>query len=128
MKRQKLFVSEKFAGKKLTQKDAICNIIISPEIGSKNLTVGYLVLAPKGKTKPNIHPNSEEVFYITRGKGIIKVDDEQKEVEEGDFVFIPSNVWHEFENTEEIPMEWVLILSPPTSSEEYKNSPWKTEG
>ncbi|MBS7651467.1 cupin domain-containing protein, partial [Candidatus Bathyarchaeota archaeon] len=89
--------------------------------------VGYLVLEAKSRTKPNIHPNSEEAFYITKGKGIIKVNNEARNVEKGDVIFIPKNVWHEFENTEDEPMEWVLIISPPPSEEEYKSSPWKIE-
>lgn len=127
-KYSKIFVANRTEGKRLTQPGLICHMVISPEMGSKNLMVGYLTLAPKGKTKPNIHPNSEEAFYITKGSGVIKVDGEIKEVKEGDLIFIPENTWHEFENTGDETMEWVLMLSPPPSAKEYQKSPWEIKG
>lgn len=102
-------------------------LITSKTAGSKNADLGILRLQPKKKTVPNIHPESEELFYILKGKGTLTVGQETKEIKAGQGVYIPSNVTHTFENTDEEIMEFLLIHSPPEPEEEIKGSPWAEE-
>lgn len=110
------------------QKWAQVKKLITPKTaGSKNVDLGILRLQPKKKTIPNIHPESEELFYILKGKGTLTVDRETKQIKAGQGVYIPPNVTHTFENTGEEVMEFLLILCPPQSGEEIKASPWSEE-
>lgn len=110
------------------QKWAQVKKLITPKTaGSKNVELGILQLQPKKKTIPNIHPESEELFYILKGKGTLTADHETKEIKAGQSVYIPPNLTHTFENTGEEIMEFLLILCPPQSEGEMKASPWSKE-
>jgi quercetin dioxygenase-like cupin family protein len=61
------------------------------------------------------HP-ADEVIYIIRGRGTLTfVDNGNKSLEakEGDVVYIPMNVKHQFINTGTEPMMLVAALAPP---------------
>jgi len=99
--------------------------LITPKTaGSKNVDLGILRLQSKKKTIPNTHPESEELFYILKGKGTLTADQETKEIRAGQGIYIPPNVTHTFENTGDEVLEFLLILCPPQSGEEMKTSPW----
>jgi len=44
------------------------------------------------------HAEMEQLYYILSGHGFVTVDDEQGEVEQGDFVFIPRRARHAIKN------------------------------
>ena len=105
-----IFVTRKDGTRVGTGPGYIHYTLINPDMaGTKNLTVSYLDVSPGARTLPAKHPNTEEVFYITRGSGTMKVDGETREVRKGDAIFISANLWHQFENTGREPMEWVCI-------------------
>lgn len=48
------------------------------------------------------HRHSQaEVYYITQGKGIMRIDEKENEVEEGSAVFIPGDAEHSIRNVGE---------------------------
>lgn len=106
----KIFIMNRGKAEIITERGYVYYTLINPDIaGTKDLTVSYLELSPGSKTIPSIHPNTEEAFFITRGRGIITVSDQSREVQKGDAIFISKNLWHEFENTGDEPMEWLCI-------------------
>ena len=60
------------------------------------------------KVYPHKHPK-KEAYIFTRGKGIMKVDEEEMSVKEGDIVFIPPNSMHTTWNVEEEDLEFIII-------------------
>ena len=60
---------------------------------------GYLELAnefevPGGSSVyPHTHP-THEFYYVTSGRGIMTVGDEQREIAQGDLVYIPPDTVH----------------------------------
>ena len=50
-------------------------------------------VAGGGKVEPHSHP-THEFYYILAGRGIMQIDDEQREVAQGDLVHIPPDAIH----------------------------------
>ena len=48
-----------------------------------------------GKTTDEHQHLNHEFYYITAGRGTMIVDGEQRDVAQGDFVWVPSNVMHQ---------------------------------
>jgi len=63
--------------------------------------------------------------YIIKGKGLMIIEDESKEVVAGDVVYIPSNMNHGIKNIGEDVLEY-LTANAPVFSEQYENTLWPT--
>ena len=65
--------------------------------GSKEISIQITDIEPNGMQFLHSH-EQEQCYYIISGTGLIIIDDQTKEVEEGDAVFIPSNSKHGIKN------------------------------
>jgi len=67
-----------------------------------SLSMGLYVL-PAGATDPQRPHGEDEAYLVLRGRGRIRVDDEDRAVEPGSVVFVPARVEHRFHDvTEEL--------------------------
>jgi mannose-6-phosphate isomerase-like protein (cupin superfamily) len=57
----------------------------------------------------HFHKETEEIYYIIEGSGLMTVGDETREVSAGDAVFIPRNHTHTLKNTGTEPMKILLV-------------------
>ena len=84
--------------------------LIDPENSpSKNLTMGYTVIYPTGKTTGHAHDDMEEVYFILSGKGTMKIGDDEFPIQAGDAFYVPFGEYHVTYNTGNQPlaMAWV---------------------
>jgi mannose-6-phosphate isomerase-like protein (cupin superfamily) len=56
-------------------------------------------LPPGGKTTPHYHPQTEEIYYLLEGSGVMRIGDEVREVRPGDAIAIPPGQVHQIVNT-----------------------------
>lgn len=61
-----------------------------------------------------------EVYLITSGTGLMHIDDEQRLVGKGDSVLIPGRCVQWIENTGDVPLEFLALVSPPWKDEDDK--------
>lgn len=59
------------------------------------LSAGLYVL-PAGGVDPQEPHTEDEVYYVIRGRGFIRVGDEDRALEAGSVVFVPARVEHRF--------------------------------
>jgi mannose-6-phosphate isomerase-like protein (cupin superfamily) len=112
-------------GQTFVQETCRATILLSPDnVASRGMDLGILHLQPRSKTLPNMHPRSEEMFYLLKGKGTITVEDETEEIEAGVAIYIPENVVHHFENTQDGEMVFILVHAPPEDAQDVADSPW----
>lgn len=112
-------------GRTFVQETCRATILLSPDnVSSRGMDLGILHLQPRRKTLPNRHPRSEEMFYLLKGKGTITVEEETEEIEAGVAIYIPENVIHHFENTQDEEMIFILVHAPPEDAEDVTDSPW----
>ena len=87
-------------------------VLLSKEnTGTENLTVGYTVVYPGSRTGGHAHPEVEEVYHITKGKGRMLIDDTEFEVTAGDTFWVRPGAFHTTFNTGADPLEYLWILS-----------------
>lgn len=69
-------------------------------------------LPPGCAVTPHRHNQLEEVYYITEGRGVMTVGDEEREVAAGDAVYIPRGHRHTLRNTGSEPIKIILVCGP----------------
>jgi mannose-6-phosphate isomerase-like protein (cupin superfamily) len=75
-------------------------------------------IPPGGETVEHYHGASEEIYFFTRGRGRLRLDDEESEVVAGDTVVIPPGTRHKLWNTGGEPLKLLCCCSPPYSHED----------
>lgn len=82
-------------------------------LNRKNLSVGVLRLAPGQEDTQDPHA-SDEVYYVVKGDGFLKVGDKNYAVSAGMSYFVAKNIEHHFHrNTEDLVV--VYFFSGPDS-------------
>jgi mannose-6-phosphate isomerase-like protein (cupin superfamily) len=65
----------------------------------RNQSLAEARLAAGASTREHYHPRAEEIYYITRGQGRLRIGDETREVRTGDAIAIPPGQRHKLWNT-----------------------------
>ena len=68
----------------------------------------------------------EQCYYIIKGKGLMVVEHETKEVTSGDAIYIPSNKRHGIKNTGDEVLEY-LTANSPVFAKAYEDSLWPSD-
>ena len=58
---------------------------------------------------PHYHEGVEQIWIILGGVGIARVGDEEREVREGDAIYLPPQVPHTMKNTGTYPLRFLAI-------------------
>ena len=83
------------------------------QFGSSRLSVTWVEGKPGSEQQVHAHEANEQVYVIVRGRGLMRVADEQERVEAGDLVFIPPKTGHAIRNVGDEPLVYVSATSPP---------------
>jgi mannose-6-phosphate isomerase-like protein (cupin superfamily) len=65
----------------------------------RNQSLAEARLSAGGATQEHYHPRAEEIYYITRGAGKIRIENETSEIKAGDAIAIPPGRKHKLWNT-----------------------------
>ena len=90
--------------------------LLNPEDSSSGrIQVGMTIVYPGCRTKGHRHPDREEVYFFTRGRGVMEADGEQWEVEAGDTFYVRPGAFHPTFNPHSVPLEffWITIKIDP---------------
>jgi mannose-6-phosphate isomerase-like protein (cupin superfamily) len=88
------------------------------DLGSRNMTVTWVDVAPGAEQRAHSHPDSEQVYVIVRGQGRMSVAGDVEQVREGDLVFIPPATTHAIVNDGTEELVYVTAASPAVSMDE----------
>lgn len=80
--------------------------------GCERTSLAEATLYEGQSTSPHSHPVTEEIYYILKGRGRIRVGDETGDLAPGDAVLLPPGVIHEAWNTEPDPLVFLCICAP----------------
>ena len=78
------------------------------------LSAGVYVLRA-GETDPQRPHREDEIYYVTRGRGVIRVGTEDRPVEPGTVVYVPPQVDHRFHSITE-DLRVLVVFAPAESS------------
>jgi mannose-6-phosphate isomerase-like protein (cupin superfamily) len=85
------------------------------DLGSRNLVVTWVEVAPGGEQRPHVHAHFEQVYVVVHGRGRMTVAGDAAEVAAGDLVLIPPGAAHAIANPSQGPLVYVSATSPPDS-------------
>ncbi len=66
-----------------------------------------------GSTREHRHPRAEEIYYITHGRGRIRIEGEERELKPGDAVAILPGQRHKLWNTGSETLRLLCCCAPP---------------
>jgi mannose-6-phosphate isomerase-like protein (cupin superfamily) len=64
------------------------------------LSAGWYVL-PAGGTDPQRPHREDELYYVTAGRGVVRVGAEDRPVEPGTIIYVPAGAEHRFHSISE---------------------------
>ena len=73
---------------------------------------------PHSSTQEHFHANSEEIYYITHGRGRIRVGQEEREVQTGDAIAIPPGTRHKLWNIGHEALRLLCCCTPPYENDD----------
>ncbi len=78
---------------------------------SGRLQAGITIVYPGCGTRGHSHGDQEEVYFFTRGKGIMGADGEEWGVKAGDTFYVKPGPFHTTRNPYDMPLEffWITI-------------------
>lgn len=65
----------------------------------RNQSLAEARLPVGGSTQEHFHPRAEEIYFITQGRGRMRIEGEWREVSPGDAIAIPPGQRHKLWNT-----------------------------
>jgi len=102
-------------------KGGTAKAIIWPGMGAKHGSMHYIVMKPGEENIMHKHKESEDMFYIVQGSGVVVDGDTEEEhpFEKGDFVFVEPNTKHAVKSLG--PEDYISVGGPsPADIEVYR--------
>ena len=84
----------------------------------ENQSLAEASLPPGAATDRHYHKESEEIYYILEGQGIMELEGESQQVGPGDAILIPPGSWHQITASSESEIRLLCCCSPPYSHED----------
>lgn len=88
------------------------------ELGSRNLSVTWLVLPAGAEQTLSSHEEAEQVYVIVRGSGTMSVAGDTQPIDEGDLILVPPATEHSIANDGDADLACVSVQSPPVAASE----------
>ncbi len=94
----------------IAHQGAIARMIFPPGELEEMGFLAFAVIPPGEAISPHRDP-VEEVYFILAGKGKMMVEDEVRDVGTGDAILIPKGSLHSLSNTEDSPLQLLVVAS-----------------
>ena len=79
---------------------------------SEKQSIAYIVIPPGKSSLLHYHPEAEETYYILKGQARMILGDEEREIEAGKLVLIPTMKLHKIINIGKIDLEFLTTCVP----------------
>ena len=87
--------------------------LIHPEHhNAQNQSLAYAQVAPHSNTEKHRHHQTEEIYHILTGEGVMSLGEQQFHVQPGDSILIPPGTAHCIANPTDIPLTFLCCCSP----------------
>lgn len=96
-------------------------VMTNDKHGSKNHLLAFGVFKPGEGLYPHLHQNSEEVYYVVKGKGTVFVGREKKPrgIRTNEIIYIPAKTPHGVTNTGKEELVVAFIMTPGLKPADY---------
>lgn len=76
--------------------------------------------AKRGTVRLACHPDEEEIYLVTQGKGAVELNGTAYPVRPGQVIYVPRNYTHRARNTADEPFEYVCVANWPTGRKAWR--------
>lgn len=83
-----------------------------------NQSLAEATVPPGAETEEHYHRQTEEVYYVLRGQGVVMVGSDRRVVGPDDGILIPPGSRHRIQNTGQEPLVLLCCCSPPYSHDD----------
>jgi mannose-6-phosphate isomerase-like protein (cupin superfamily)/GNAT superfamily N-acetyltransferase len=97
----------------------IRELLTTTALGQGRMSLAMETLKPGQYTTLHWHDHLEEIYYILKGQGGLKIGDEARKVKAGDAILIPIRHVHCLHNTGDDDLVLLCAVSPPWYPEDY---------
>ncbi len=98
----------------VTLDESLIRELVRPERqGSRHLSLAEATIAPGQSTLRHQHRQSEEIYFVLAGEGIVEVAAHQHRVAPGEAVLIPPGAEHRAVCLGDTPLRLLCACSPP---------------
>ncbi len=103
----------------VTRDGSLIRELVHPERGGPpNLSVAEAVIAPGQATRPHYHTDSNEVYYVLSGKGVVRIGEKSEFAEAGACLFIPARAVHAARCDSDAALVILCLSAPPYTHEQ----------
>lgn len=88
------------------------------EMGSRHMTVTWVVVPPGVSQELHSHEEAEQVYVVVQGTGTLSTTGDTEQLEPGDLALIPPASDHTLANETEEPLAILSVQSPAVSVDE----------
>jgi len=99
-------------------KSSICELMHPAEHHNANQSLAQATVPINTETQLHYHACTEELYHITQGSGVMKIEDNQFPVETGDTICIPPHNNHKIKNTDTVDLVFLCCCSPAYSHDD----------
>ena len=78
----------------------------------RNQSLAEATLRAGQSTRAHLHPEAEEIYYILRGKGRMKINGEERPVGPGDAIAIPPGMAHQISHLGQEDLVFLCCCAP----------------
>lgn len=96
----------------IAHRGAVARMIMTSQFLQSMEFLAYAML-PSGQAIEEHVDEVEEIYFILNGGGTMKVGDEEREVKEGDSIWLPAGEPHGLKNTKETMMVILVVAAYP---------------
>ena len=102
-----------------TKDSSLIRELMHPNVhGNANLSLAEAIVPVGSTTFLHKHHQSEEIYHILEGSGLMTIRDKKFEVRAGDTIYIPPGEPHQIQNSGQIPLRFLCCCSPPYSHDD----------
>lgn len=107
-----MYVSDRSSAPKRELDGLVSHILLEEgDAPGGELSITWVDLEPGGEQQPHSHA-PQQVYVITRGSGRMRVGEDERDVAEGQMVFIPPGTAHGIVNTGEGVLTYISAATP----------------
>jgi mannose-6-phosphate isomerase-like protein (cupin superfamily) len=85
---------------------------------ARNQSLAEATVPVGGATTEHYHRLTEELYLVTAGRGLLRIDGEERPLGEGDCALIAPGARHKLFNTGEVPLRVLCACAPAYSHED----------
>ena len=99
-----------------TKDTSLIREILHPDSSSvRHQSLAEATLPSGARTQAHFHPQSEEIYFVLRGEGILRIEGTQSILKPGHAVAIAPGVRHQMENRGRGELVFLCCCAPPYS-------------